>query len=116
MEKMPDAFRERLKDMVSKSEYTQKELAQLVGVSEVAFSRYVTGERVPKPQVLANIATALHTTSEYLVNGIEPFAGYEEIYALVARSAKEFSEEQRKNLAALLDVIQKRQEDEEVQH
>ena len=33
-------------------------------------SRYISGARDPNPKVIANIATALHTTSDYLL-GIE---------------------------------------------
>ena len=67
---------------------SQKELAATIGVTEGVISRYVSGERDPKPEMIANIATALHTTSDYLL-GIEKddFPGY---LSMVAFNVKKF--------------------------
>ena len=57
----------RIAEMLSKRGITQKELASTIGVTEAVISRYVSGERDPKPETIANIATALRTTSDYLL-------------------------------------------------
>ena len=55
----------RITETLQRRGMTQKELAGRIGVTEAVMSRYVSGDREPKPDVLANIATALHTTSRY---------------------------------------------------
>ena len=67
----------RISETLQKRKMTQKELSSRIGVTEAVVSRYISGDRDPKPDVLANIATALHTTSDYLL-GIEndPFHQY----------------------------------------
>ena len=77
---------------------SQKELAATIGVTEAVISRYISGEREPKPDVIANIATALHTTSDYLL-GIENDAfDHPRICRLIARNASAMSEKEKKEL------------------
>lgn len=47
----------RISETLQKRGMTQKELAGRIGVTEAVMSRYVSGDREPKPDVLANIAT-----------------------------------------------------------
>ena len=60
----------RIAESLQKKGMTQKELSERIGVTEAVISRYISGDREPKPEMLANIATALHTTSDFLL-GIE---------------------------------------------
>lgn len=88
----------RITEILQKRGMTQKELAQRIGVTESVISRYVSGAREPKPDALANIATALHTTSDFLL-GIE----YDEfdqprIRRLIARNASSMTEQEKKEL------------------
>lgn len=77
---------------------TQKELAARIGVTEAVISRYISGERDPKPEIIANIATALHTTSDYLL-GIEADKyDHPRICRLIARNASAMSEQEKKEL------------------
>ena len=57
----------RIADLLKKSGLTQRELANKVGVTEASMSRYISGGRIPKGPTIANIANALHTTSDYLL-------------------------------------------------
>ena len=57
----------RIADLLKQSGLTQRELADRVGITEVSLSRYISGNRTPKGPVIANIANALHTTSDYLL-------------------------------------------------
>lgn len=61
---------ERISAELKQKGIQQKELAARIGITEATLSRYISGTREPKPETLANIATALHTTSDYLL-GIE---------------------------------------------
>ena len=60
---------ERIAALMKEEKLSQKELAGMAGVTEAALSRYINNERQPKVEILANIATALNTTSDYLING-----------------------------------------------
>ena len=76
----------------------QKELAECIGVSEGVMSRYISGARDPKPETLANIATALHTTSDYLLGIENDEFSYPRVGRLIARNASVMSDEEKKEL------------------
>lgn len=59
----------RIAELLTQYNMTQRELADKAGITEVSMSRYIKGDRVPKGTTLANIATALHTTTDFLLNG-----------------------------------------------
>ena len=92
---------ERLTALLKEQRKTQKQLADLIGVTEATVSRYITGERTPKSGILANMATALHTTSDYLL-GQEPEGDLEHdlpiIQRLIARNAGRMNTTQKKEL------------------
>lgn len=67
----------------------------MIGVTESALSRYISNEREPKLETLANLATALDTTIDYLMTGAKPQTDFDEIYRLVARSSYTLSETQK---------------------
>lgn len=93
---------ERIQLLLKQSDYTQKELAQMIGVTESAMSRYIKNEREPKTEIIANIATALNTTSDYLISGKDKEEDFADIYRLVARSASNMSTEEKFKLMRLL--------------
>lgn len=93
---------ERIAKLMKNEKLTQKELATMAGVTESTLSRYINDERRPKAEVLANIATALNTTSDYLVNGNTEKADFNEIYQLVARGVNNMDDSEKKKLMRLL--------------
>ncbi len=56
----------------------------------------------PKIEVVANMATALNTTVEYLITGKEDENGFDDLYRLVARSTISMSDEEKLRLIKLL--------------
>lgn len=50
---------------------TQKQLAQLAGLTEAGISRYVSGQRLPRIDILLMIADALHCSVNYLLYGVD---------------------------------------------
>ncbi len=50
---------------------TQKQLAELTGLTEAGISRYVSGQRLPRIDILLGIADALKCTLDYLLYGVE---------------------------------------------
>ncbi len=95
----------RIANLLKERGMTQKELAANVGATEAAISKYVKGEREPRAEILANIATVLHTTSEALLgmeDGTEtPFGT---VKALCARAAVDMTQDERNEL--ILTILQ----------
>ncbi len=71
------------------------------GVTEAAMSRYLSGTRQPKSETLANMATALQTTSNDLL-GLDPPTDVDEVFRLVARNAAGIPMDVRLKLIQLL--------------
>ena len=86
---------ERISALSKEKHVSQKDLAMMIGVTESALSRYINNEREPKLEVLANLATALDTTVDYLTTGLKPETDFDEIYRLVARSSYSLTEAQK---------------------
>ena len=86
---------ERISALSKEKHVNQKDLAMMIGVTESALTRYIKNEREPKIEVLANLATALNTTVDYLTTGKKPETDFDEIYNLVARGSYTLTEAQK---------------------
>lgn len=97
-------FAERLAALLKERSISQRELAETVGVTEASMSRYMNGSRVPKSEVVANMATALHTTSDYLLGTEPPDLGddFPKIKRLIARNSQTLTVEQKTELIKIL--------------
>ena len=97
---------ERIAGLLREQGKTQRELAEQVGTTEVSMSRYIKGDRVPKGPILANIAKALHTTTDYLVgnekDSNDPELEYNYTQRAIARNANRWSKKQKLNLVNAL--------------
>lgn len=93
---------ERIKELMEKYGYSQKELAGLAGVTESAMTRYLQNERVPRADVIANFATALNTTTDFLISGKSEKDSIEDIQRLVARNSKKMSSKEKMELIKLI--------------
>lgn len=83
---------------LDKKGISQKQLSKRINLSEAVVSRYISGEREPKANVLANIATALSTTSDYLLGIEEDEFNHPRIKRMIARNANKMSNEEKKEL------------------
>ncbi len=88
----------RISEALKRQGMAQKELAARVGTTEGVISRYVSGDRDPKPEMLANIATALHTTSDYLLGIENNEFDHPRIRRLIARNASSMTEQEKREL------------------
>ena len=88
----------RIAEVLKRNGQTQKDLAERLSVSEAVISRYVSGERDPKPDMLANIATAIHTTSDYLLGIENEEFSHPKVRRLIARNAANMTEQEKKEL------------------
>lgn len=100
---MSKAFGERLLSLLQKQGVTQRELAERINSTEATISRYVSGDREPKAEVLANIAIALHTTSDFLL-GIEKNDDFNfgKVERLLARNSSKMTEKEKRALITAL--------------
>lgn len=57
----------RILPLLEKHGMTQRDLANKIGASEVSISRYISGARMPKANIVVYIADALNTTTDYLL-------------------------------------------------
>ena len=60
---------ERIKDLRVGKKLTQTELAKMVGMSYIQIGRYETHKSSPSSDVLQKLATALDTTTDFLMQG-----------------------------------------------
>lgn len=76
----------------------QKELAEQIGITEMTMSRYIAGTRDPKPVVITNIATALHTTSDYLLGIQNNDFNFYQLRKIIVRNSSSMTEQEKKLL------------------
>lgn len=89
---------QRISTVLQQRNMTQKELATRIGLTEASMSRYISGDRDPKPDVLANIATALQTTSDFLLGIENEDFSHARIRRMIARNASAMSEQEKRDL------------------
>ncbi len=94
----------RMEELLKSRGITQKELAKRAGITEAAISHYIKGDRTPRSSVLSRIAIVLHTTSDYLMEGIPQNAASEIGYAkrLIARNANQMTNAEKKEILSIL--------------
>ena len=92
----------RVMQMMKQKDVTQREFAEMSGVTEAAMSRYMRGERQPRAEVVANMATALGVTSDYLLGREEDKSELAQAMRLVARNVDGIPEKVRLELIRLL--------------
>jgi len=59
----------RIKELRTRLKMTQTDLANKVGLSYIQVGRYETQKSKPSSEILQKLATALETTTDYLMNG-----------------------------------------------
>lgn len=60
-------FIRRLTQLMEEKDLTQIELADKAGVTNVTISRYLSGERKPRIEIVTKLAEVLNTTVDYLL-------------------------------------------------
>ena len=88
----------RISQLLRTRNIQQKELAEQIGITETAISRYIAGTREPKPEVIANIAIALHTTSDYLLGIENNDFNFHQVRRIIARNSSSMTEQEKKAL------------------
>ena len=101
---MKKGMNERILELLTQKEMTQKQLSEKACVTEAAISHYIKGDRVPRAVVAERIADALGTSVDYLLNGSNPFSSdeKEQTFRLIARNASEMTYEEKIQVMELL--------------
>lgn len=93
----------KINRILEEKEMTQRDLAQKISLDESTLSRILKGERTPNIETLSNIATALHVTTDYLLD-IESNAKFDsqrEI-RLIARNSSKLTKDEKRELINIL--------------
>ena len=101
---MGDTFSTRLMELIKARNISQKVLAMKAEVTEAAISHYLKGDRFPRAKVLARIAEALNSTSDYLMNGTSADSSEDikQATRLIARNVFQMSKEEKMNIINIL--------------
>jgi transcriptional regulator with XRE-family HTH domain len=70
---------DRIKELRTSKNFTQSALAKQVGLSYIQIGRYEKGKSKPSSRVLQQLAEALDTTTDFIMNG-----GTEQVQAQLA--------------------------------
>ena len=98
-------FSERLNELMRGKDLSQKELAELAGVTAPAMSYYVSGSRVPHGEVLVRMAKALDTTTDYLLGASEEKQDEDRELHYLQRNLEKLDPEQLKKAEAILKTV-----------
>lgn len=95
---------ERIRMLMEGKNLSQKELANLSGITEASISKYLSGERTPRIDVVVNLANALGVTTDELIgNDIEDDKmGLVRLKTVLARGMESMSEDDKKELIKFL--------------
>ena len=99
---MSKEFGEKLLGLLQKQGISQRQLADRLNTTEATLSRYVNGDREPKADMLANIATALNTTSDYLLGIEKNDYDFPKLERLLARNASQMTDKEKRALISAL--------------
>ena len=94
----------KILNLLDEMNMSQKQLAELINTSESNLSRYISGERNISTDMLANIATALHTTTDFLLGISENMDNleYKDVERILTRKSETMGKEEKKRL---LDIL-----------
>ena len=93
---------DRITEMLEKRNMKQRDLAKRINITEAQLSRYISGDREPKPATLANMATALQTTSDYLLRIEDGVFNHSKVRRMIARNAASMTDAEKR---ALMNAI-----------
>ena len=101
---MKEGMNERILELLSQKNMTQKQLSEKAHVTEAAVSHYIKGDRIPRSAVAERIAEALGTSVDYLLNGADSFDTNEkeQTFRLIARNASKMTYDEKKQIMDLL--------------
>lgn len=97
-------FEERLRMIMNEQGLTQKELAQRANITEASMSKYLSGERTPRVDVIVNLSRALEVTTDELLLDVDNNGAISFIQAktVLARGMENMSDEEKAKLIGFI--------------
>lgn len=96
-------WREKVIFEMERKNLSQKDLAELSGITESSVSRYLHSEKRPRLDVIINFAKALGVKTEYLIEDEDDaISSYTNIATAVARYGNDLTPEEKNKLIALI--------------
>lgn len=92
---------ERIKALLKEKKMTQRQLAELSGMTESALSHYIKGERIPSGVASVNVAYALSTTVNYIL-GKEGILDFSNVKRILEQNKNKMTNEEKAELIELL--------------
>lgn len=94
---------DRIKMIMEEKDLTQKELSQMANITEASMSKYLSGDRTPRIDVIVNIANALEVSVDSLLGGANStINGLMDAKLVLARGKNTLSEDDKKELIKFL--------------
>lgn len=95
-------FNERLLKLLKENGMSQRELSKEINVDEAALSKYVSGARKPRMDILVNIARVLSVSVEYLATGSNRNEDFNAVKNLLCRNISTMSDSQKFELVGII--------------
>lgn len=96
-------LQERIRAVMDEKGMNQKQLAIKANITEASISKYLSGERSPRTDVVVKIAKALDTSVNYLLDDDPaPDEPYMFVSTALARCKDKLSDEEKKKLIKFL--------------
>ena len=95
-------FKDKIKELMKKKGISQRELANVIQINESAMSRYLSGERRPRTDIMAKLARYFDISMEELLDENVTNTNFKELHSLVARNACNLTNEEISELITLL--------------
>jgi transcriptional regulator with XRE-family HTH domain len=99
-------FGQRIDELRKINGFNRTQLANRAGITTESLSRYIRGEHVPSCQIAADLARALNTTLDYLLEVVEEDGklptDYHRAKRLLEKHASKLSKEQKNELIKII--------------
>ena len=96
-------LQERIFRLMKEQKLNQKQLAEKASITEASLSKYLSGERTPRIDVIVKLAKALDTTVNFLLDDeTAPENPYTYATTALARCKDQLTDEEKKKLLKFL--------------
>ena len=96
-------LKEKILQLMKEQKLNQKQLAEKASITEASMSKYLSGNRTPRIDVIVKLAKALDTTVNYLLdNESAPENPYIYASTALARCKDQLTDEEKKKLLKFL--------------
>lgn len=97
------ALEEKILQLMKEQKLNQKQLAEKASITEASLSKYLSGKRTPRIDVVVKLAKALDTSVNFLLdNEAAPESPYTYASTALARCKDQLTEEEKKKLLKFL--------------